>query len=126
MVMVQQPEAPFDGRATNIVAASTSVTVTPEVEGKVFKITRFFASNHNAVAARVRFWDSFTDSDGLVHDATTNPVLLADYNVQPNETVDMESAVGLAKAIGAVIARSTVGAADPNDVAVGAFGLYEA
>ena len=118
-------EAPFDGRAVVITAANTSVTVTPEIEDKVLKIKRFHVSNHNAAAARVRFWDNFTDSGGAVHDATTNPIILADYNVQPGETLEIISEGGLAKAIGAVIARSTVAAADPNDIVAGAWGDYE-
>ena len=115
----------FDGRNATIVApnASTNVVVVPEA--KVMLIKRFHVTNNNAVAARVRFWDSFTDSGGTLHDAVTNPVLLADIRALPNETIDLTSSAGLAKAIGTVIARSTQAAADPNDVTAGAWGTFE-
>ncbi|MFC1936023.1 hypothetical protein ACFLX9_04670 [Chloroflexota bacterium] len=123
--MAQQAEAPFDGRNATITAPDTSVDVVEVPEDRVMRITRFHVSNNNPSAARVRFWDEFTDSDGDVHDAVTNPVLLADYNVQPGETVDVSSELGLAKAIGKVIAQSTVAGADPNDVTAGAWGVFE-
>ena len=123
--MAEQAEAPFDGRNATITAPDTSVDVVEVPEDRVFKITRFHVSNNNPSAARVRFWDEFTDSDGDVHDATTNPVLLGDYNVQPGETVDVSSELGLAKAIGKVIAQSTVAGADPDDVTAGAWGVFE-
>ncbi len=121
----QLPQAPFDGRIAVIVAADTDTNVVDIPEDKTFRITHFLISNHNAAAARVRFFDTFTDSSGTVHSTTANQVLLGDYNVQPGETVSDESTLGLAKAIGVVVARSTVGAADPNDVIAGAWGLFE-
>lgn len=123
--MAEQAEAPFDGRNATITAPDTSVDVVEVPEDKVMKVTRFHVSNNNSASARVRFWDEFTDSDGDVHDATTNPILLADYNVQPGETLEVASELGLAKAIGKVIARSTVAAADPEDVTAGAWGVFE-
>lgn len=117
---------PFDGRADVIVAADTSLDLVVVPEDRIFLIKRFHATNHNGAAARVRFWDSFTDSSGNVHDAVTNPILLADFQLLAGEGVEVPSEGGLAKAIGTVIARSTVGAADPNDVVVGAWGTFEA
>ena len=75
-------DAPFDGRNATIVAAATEVNVVDVPEDRVFKITRFHVSNNNPVATRVRFFDLFTDSDGDVHDSTTNPILLGDFNLQ--------------------------------------------
>ena len=123
--MPEQTAAPFDGRNATITAPNASVDVVAVPEERVFKITRFHVSNSNPAAARVRFWDEFTDSDGDVHDAATNPVLLADYNVQPGESLDVTAETGLAKAIGKVIARSTVAGAAPNDVTAGAWGVFE-
>lgn len=119
------PQAPFDGRNASIVAADTPVNVVDIPEDKTFRITHFLMSNYNAAVARVRFWDSFTDSDGTVHDSTTNPILLGDYNLQPGETFSDTSEIGIAKALGVVIAEATVGAAFPNDVIAGAWGLFE-
>ena len=119
------PQAPFDGRAATIVAADTPVNVVDIPEDKTFRITRFLMSNNNAAATRIRFFDSFTDSDGVVHDSTTNQILLGDYNLQPGETTSDTSEIGIAKALGVVIAEATVAGAFPNDVIAGAWGLFE-
>ena len=118
-------DAPFDGRNASITAPDTSVDVVVIPEDRVMKVTRFHISNNNAAASRVRFFDEFTDSDGNIHDATTDPILLGDYNVQPGETISETAETGLAKAIGKVIARATVAGADPNDVTAGAWGVFE-
>ena len=111
--------------SATITAPDTSVDVVAAPEDKVMRITRFHVSNNNAAATRVRFYDEFTDSEGDLHDATTDPVLLGDYNVQPGETVSETSEMGLAKAIGKVIARATAAGADPDDVTAGAWGVFE-
>ena len=64
--MPEQTAAPFDGRNATITAPNASVDVVAVPEERVFKITRFHVSNSNPAAARVRFWDEFTDSDGKV------------------------------------------------------------
>ncbi len=119
------PQAPFDGRNATIVAADTPVNVVDIPEDKVFRITHFHMSNNNAAATRVRFFDSFTDSDGNVHDSTTNQILLGDYNLQPGETTSDSSEIGIAKALGVVIVEATVAGAFPNDVIAGAWGVFE-
>ena len=119
------PQAPFDGRNATIVAADTPTNVVDIPEDKVFRITHFHMSNNNPAATRVRFFDSFTDSDGNVHDSTTNQILLGDYNLQPGETTSDSSEIGIAKALGVVIAEATVAGAFPNDVTAGAWGLFE-
>jgi hypothetical protein len=119
------PQAPFDGRNASIVAANIDTNVVDVPEDKTFRITRFKVSNNNAAATRVRFWDTFTDSSGNVHSTVLNPIVLGDYNVQPGETLSDGSALGVAKAIGVVVAQATVAAAFPADVTAGAWGLFE-
>ena len=118
------PQAPFDGRNETITVL-TAVDIVDIPEDKTFRITRFHISNNNAAATRVRFFDRFSDSSGNLHDEATNPILLGDYNLQPGETVSDSSELGLAKALGVVIALATVAAAFPNDVIAGAWGLFE-
>ena len=119
------PQAPFDGRNETITAADTPVSIVDVPEDKIFRITRFLISNNNAGATRVRFFDSFTDSSGNVHDSTTNPILLGDYNLQPGETVSDSSEIGIAKCLGVLLAEATVAGAFPADVIAGAWGLFE-
>ncbi len=114
------------GAIANIVAADTDTTVVIVPLAKEMKITRAVFSNHNAAAARIRVFDTFThdDTGATVHSSTVNPVVLFDENVQPGETLELLEQGGLATGLGTLVARSTVGAADPNDVAVGLFGDF--
>ena len=117
--------APFHGRAATLAAANTSVDVVAIPDTRTLKATHVNLANNNPAPSRIRLWDSFTDSDGNVHDATTNPVLLLDMTLAAGESVSLGSVGGLFKAIGTVIARATQAAADPDDVTVGVFGEFE-
>lgn len=119
------PQAPFDGRNANIVAADTDTNVVDVPEDKTFRITHFHMSNNNPAATRIRFFDTFTDSSGTVHSTAANQILLGDYNLQPGESTSDSSELGIAKAIGVVVAQATVAGAFPNDVIAGAWGLFE-
>lgn len=116
---------PFDGRSATIIAADTSTDVTAIPEDKVMVAKRVNLANHQGVASRIRIWDSFTDSDSTVHDATTNPILLLDHLLNANESMEILSDSGIFKAIGTIIARATAAGADPNDVTVGVWGSFE-
>jgi len=115
-----------DGRNATIVApdAGGQQEVVAVPENKVFVIKRFHMANHSANRARIRFWDVFTDSDGTDHDPDNEPVLLGDYVIEKNESRDIVSEEGLAKAIGTVVARSTSAGAPDNDVTAGAWGEF--
>lgn len=114
------------GRIANIVAADTDTDVVIVPLSKEMKITRATFSNNNPAAARVRVFDTFTEDDtgATVHSSTVNPVVLFDVNLQPGETVELLQENGLATGIGTLLAQSTVGAADPDDVSVGLFGEF--
>lgn len=114
------------GNIANIVAVDTDTNVVIVPQTKEMKITRATFSNNNAAAARVRVFDTFTEDDtaATVHSSTVNPIVLFDINLQPGETLELLMEQGLATGIGTLLARSTVGAADPNDVAVGLFGEF--
>jgi hypothetical protein len=113
------------GRSTNIVAPDTDTPVVTVPVGKELHVTRVMLSNNNPAPARVRLFDQFTETDGTVHDSTTNPVVLFDRNLLPDESVDLVERDGLATAIGTIVAQSTAAAADPDDVAVGVWGRFE-
>ncbi len=115
-----------DGRNATIVAADAAgeQAVVAVPENKTFVIKRFHLANSSAAQARVRFWDAFTDSDSVVHDPDTEPVLLGDFILAVGESRDVVSVEGLAKAIGTMVARSTSAGADPNDVTAGAWGEF--
>jgi hypothetical protein len=113
------------GRSTSIVAADTDTSVVTVPTGKELLVTRLMVSNNNPAAARVRVFDHFTESDGTVHDSTTNPVVLFDRNLLAGESIDLVERHGLATALGAVVARSSVAGADPDDVAVGVWGRFQ-
>ena len=116
---------PFDGRNATITALNASVNVLAVPNDKLFVAKRVNLANHSGLPARIRMWDSFTDSSGTVHDATQNPVLLVDEALQDGESLELISEEGIFKAIGTVIARSTQAGADPNDVTAGAWGTFE-
>jgi hypothetical protein len=116
---------PFDGRNGTITAPNTSVSLVAVPDDRVFVAQRVNLANHSGLPARIRMWDSFTDSDGAVHDAIQNPVLLLDEALQDGESIELLSQEGIFKAIGTVIARSTQAGADPNDVTAGAWGVFE-
>jgi hypothetical protein len=112
------------GRSTNIVAANTDTDVVTVPVAKEMHITRLMLSNNNSEAARVRVFDHFTESDGTVHNSTTNPVVLFDRNLLAGESIDLVERHGLATALGIVVARSTL-ADDDHEVAVGVWGRFQ-
>ena len=114
------------GVTVNIVAADTDTTVMTVPQTKEMNVKRVNINNQNAVVARVRIFDTFTEDDtgATVHSTTVNPIVLFDEALQPGESLELLSENGLATAIGTIVARSTVGAADPNDVAVGVYGDF--
>lgn len=114
------------GNTANIVAADTDTTVLIVPQTKEMKITRAAFNNQNAGVARVRVFDTFTEDDdaNTVHSSTVNPIVLFDEALQPGESLELLMESGLATGIGTLVARSTVGGADPNDVAVGLFGEF--
>ena len=116
---------PFDGRNATITVANTSVNVLVVPNDRLFVAKRVNLANHSGLPTRVRMWDGFTDSDGTVHDATQNPVLLLDEELLDGESMELISEEGIFKAIGTIIARSTQAGADPNDVTAGAWGSFE-
>lgn len=116
------------GRSANIVAADTDTPIVTMPRNKEMKVTRMMMSNNNGGQARVRIYDTFTEVDTTVHSTTVNPVVLFDRQLAPNESVDIladEQSDGLCTAVGNIVGRSTVGAADPNDVTVGVWGVLE-
>lgn len=116
---------PFDGRNATITAPNASVDVLAVPDDRVFVAKRVNLANHSGAAARIRLWDSFTDSDGTVHDAAQNPVLLLDAALANGASLEIISEEGIFKAIGTVIAQSTQAGAAPNDVTAGAWGSFE-
>jgi hypothetical protein len=117
--------AVFDGRTATLAAGDTSVDVVGVPPDKTLRATRLNIANHSGALARVRLWDAFTDSEGNVHDAETNPILLADHALNIDESLESVSEAGLFKAIGTVIAQSTSAGAAPDDVSVGVWGWFE-
>ncbi len=112
------------GRAVPIVAADTDTPVTANITGKELLVTRILISNNGPAACRVRLWDTFTEEDTTVHSTTVSPVLIEDRNMLADETIEILSERGIVTAIGSIIARSTVAAADPDDVVVGVWGEF--
>ena len=114
------------GNTANVVAADTDTTVLIVPQTKEMNVKRVNINNQNAAVARVRIFDTFTEDDtgSTVHSTTVNPIVLFDEAVQPGESLELLAENGLAPAIGTIVARSTVGAADPNDVAVGVWGDF--
>ena len=113
------------GRAASIVASDTNTNIVTTPTGKEFRITRMLLSNNGPAPCRVRIWDTFTETDSTVHSSSALPVLLEDRNLQSDETVEILEPEGIATALGTLVAQSTVGAAFPNDVVVGAWGEFE-
>ncbi len=112
------------GRAVAVVVADTDTPVLADITGKERNITRILLSNNGAVTARVRIWDTFTETDGTVHSSTVNPILIEDRNLIADETVEIIEPEGIQTTIGALVAQSTVAAAFPVDVVVGVWGEH--
>ena len=113
------------GRAVSIVVADTDASIVTTPTGKEFKITRMLLSNNGPAACRVRIWDTFTETDTTVHSTSALLVLLEDRNLQAGETVEILAPEGIVTVLGTVVAQSTVVAAFPADVIVGAWGVFE-
>lgn len=109
----------------DIVAADADTNLLQVVTEKTFKATGLRISNQNAAVARVRIWDTFTDSGGAVHSTAALEVKKWDAELQPGETAVITDEEGIFDAIGLLIAQSSVGAAAPNHVAVGISGKME-
>ena len=109
----------------DIVAADTDTNLLQVVTEKTWIATGLRISNQNAAVARVRIWDTFTDSGATVHSTAANEVKKWDAEVQPGETQVITDENGIFDAIGLLIAQSDVGAADPNHVAIGISGHFE-
>ena len=113
------------GRAVSIVAPDADASIVTTPTGKEFKITRMLLSNNGPGVARVRIWDTFTETDATAHSSSALPVLLEDRNLQAGETAEILEKEGIVTALGTLVAQSTVAAAFPNDVIVGTWGEFE-
>ncbi len=109
----------------DVIAAATDTSLLQVITEKTFKATGLRISNQNPAVARVQIWDTFTDSAAVVHTSVANEVKKWDAEVQPGETQVIDDPEGIFDAIGLLVARSSVGAAAPNHVAIGISGKFE-
>lgn len=109
----------------NIVAADTDTALLTVPAEKTFKATGLRISNQAAAAARVRIWDTFTDSAAVVHTSAAAEVKLFDAELVAGETVVITDEEGIFDAIGALVAQSSLAGAESNHVAMGVSGKFE-
>jgi len=87
---------------------------------KTFKPTLLEINNRSGVAARVRGWDTFTDSQGTAHTSAANPVVLFDHGLAAGESISLDYTNKGKKAIGTVVVQS-----DQVPVTAGIWGDFE-
>ena len=109
----------------NIVAADVDTNLLTIPAEKVFKATNLRISNQAAAAARVRIWDTFTDSDSVTHSSSAAEVKKIDIELIAGETVVITDENGIFDAIGALVAQSSLVGAEPDHVAIGISGQFE-
>ncbi len=115
------------GRLISIVAAGAGGEL-PLIfvpRNKVFKPTLLEINNRSGMLARVRGWDTFTDSQGVVHSSAANPVPLFDHTLAIGESISLDYTQKGKKALGTVVVQSDQAGAAPNDVPVGLWGEFE-
>lgn len=114
----------FSPPMIDVVAADTDVSLLDVPVEKSFMAKGLRISNQNAAVARVRIWDTFTDSAGVVHTSIANEVKKWDAELQPGETAVIDDGEGIFDAIGLLVVQSSVGAAAPNHVSFGISGQF--
>ena len=87
---------------------------------KVFKPTLLEINNRSGVAARVRGWDTFTDSQGVAHTSAAVPIVLFDHGLAAGESISLDYMNKGKKAIGTIVVQS-----DQVPVTCGMWGDFE-
>ncbi|MDP2954992.1 MAG: hypothetical protein Q8N53_01110 [Longimicrobiales bacterium] len=108
---------------TTIIADDTDTQAFFVPRDRIFHATQVEINNRAGAGARVRAWDTVTDTDGGVHSSAALPVPLLDVDVPANDTVVITVDIRMMATI--VLQADCAGIAAGTPVVVGISGDWE-